>query len=427
MSYRVLVLPEQDPIPLEVLQKLGELVSEGATIIGPRPTAVPGLHNYESKTAALRELASEMWGACNGTTVKTNHYGKGRIVWGITPQEWLIEESVGPDFTCQDDEHAGSLDYIHRQTEYSDIYFVRNKTMSTVHAECQFRVNSRSPHIWDPADGTMKELFVYRTVDGGTSLPLHLSPGRSVFIVFDKSPGSGSFASLVRTGDNTDTGLPVEQVVAVKDHTATIHCWQNGQYLLVDSKGQEALLDVQDLPAPLELDGGWRVEFNPEWGAPEEVMLPELISWTDHAEEGVRYYSGNGTYHRTIDIPAGWLCSGHRVHLDLGDVRELAEIYVNGQSAGVLWKSPFRADVTPFLKPGENVLEIEVMNLWINRLSGDMNLPPDERYTRTNISSDGATRKVPAEPWHVQPAGLLGPVRLLPSVQVPVKSRDRAI
>ena len=115
------------------------------------------------------------------------------------------------------------------------------------------------------------------------------------------------------------------------------------------------------------------------------------------------------------------------MHLDLGDVRELAEIYVNGRSAGVLWKPPFRADVTPFLKSGVNVLKIEVMNLWINRLSGDMNLTPDERYTRTNISSDGATRKVPAEPWHVHPAGLLGPVRLLPSVQVQVKGRDGAI
>ena len=427
MSYRVLVLPGHAQAPLEVLQKLEELVSVGATVIGPRPTDVPGLHEYESRTAQLHELASRMWGECNGTTVKSNNYGKGRVVWGITPQQWLAGESVGPDFSCQTDANTGSLDYIHRQTEHSDIYFVRNKTMTPVNAVCLFRVNNRTPHIWDPADGTMKEQFVYKIMDGGTSLPLVLPPGGSVFIVFDERRPTGGFTSLIGPGDNTNTGLPVEQVVAVRDHTATIHCWQNGQYLLADSKGQKHLLEVHDLPASLELEGGWRVEFDPEWGAPAEVMLPELISWTEHAEEGVRYYSGTGRYNKTFNLPASWLDPGHHVHLDLGDVRELAEIYVNGRSAGVLWKPPFRADVTPFLKSGVNVLKIEVMNLWINRLSGDMKLTPDERYTRTNISSDGATRKVPAEPWHVHPAGLLGPVRLLPSVQVQVKGRDGAI
>jgi hypothetical protein len=103
----------------------------------------------------------------------------------------------------------------------------------------------------------------------------------------------------------------------------------------------------------------------------------------------------------------------------------MAEIYVNGQSARVVWKPPFRADITAFLQPGMNVLKIEVMNLWINRLSGDMNLPQEERFTRTNISSDGGGwRLVPREPWYAKPAGLLGPVRLLPSLEVPVKNRD---
>lgn len=425
MSYRVLVLPEQRQIPLKVMQKLEKLVSGGATVIGPRPAEVPGLHEYDSRTTRLRQLAAKMWGECNGTTVKSNHYGKGRIVWGITPQQWLAGASVGPDFSCQSEENNGSLDFIHRQTEHSEIYFVRNKSMSPVNAECLFRVKNRIPQIWDPADGSMKQQLVYKNVEGGTRLPLALPPGGSVFIVFDKAQVSGSFASLVRKGDKNKTSLPVERVVALKDHTASIHCWQNGQYLLTDNKGRTELLDVHDLPAPLELDGGWRVEFDPEWGAPAEVQLPELISWTEHSDEGVRYYSGTGTYHRTMEVPASWLDSGRRVHLDLGDVREMAEIYVNGQSAGVVWKPPFRADITAFLQPGVNVLKIEVMNLWINRLSGDMNLPQEERFTRTNISSDGGGwRLVPREPWYAKPAGLLGPVRLLPSLEVPVKNRD---
>jgi hypothetical protein len=117
MSYRVLVFPGQQQIPLEVLQKLEKLVSGGATIIGPRPSDVPGLHEYESRRAQLCELAEKMWGECNGTTVKSNNYGKGRVVWGITPQQWLAEESVGPDFSCRPGENVGNLDYIHRQSE----------------------------------------------------------------------------------------------------------------------------------------------------------------------------------------------------------------------------------------------------------------------------------------------------------------------
>ncbi|MBK7437541.1 MAG: hypothetical protein IPI77_12200 [Saprospiraceae bacterium] len=149
-------------------------------------------------------------------------------------------------------------------------------------------------------------------------------------------------------------------------------------------------------------------------------MLPKLISWTDNADEGVKYYSGSGFYNKIIYVPEDWLGSGRSVYLDLGEVRELAEVFVNDRSAGVLWKPPFSTEITSFLKPGSNVLKIEVMNLWINRLTGDENLPDDKKFTRTNIRSDGSTPKVKAEPWHVEPAGLLGPVRLIPSVQINV-------
>jgi len=110
--------------------------------------------------------------------------------------------------------------------------------------------------------------------------------------------------------------------------------------------------------------------------------------------------------------------------MDLGDVRELAEIFVNGESAGVVWKPPFRADISSFLKPGKNELKIEVLNLWINRLSGDMKLPDHGKFTSSNIESDGSTRYSPAEPWHEETAGLLGPVRLLPSATVSVQGNN---
>ncbi|RPI44324.1 MAG: hypothetical protein EHM46_03000, partial [Bacteroidetes bacterium] len=181
MSYRVLALPDKKDIPLEVLQKLEELVLSGATVIGPRPSEVPGLGDYRDKTDKLRKLAGKMWGACNGAEIKTNRYGKGIIVWGYTPNQWLAREAVGLDFRCQTAEHAADLDYIHRKTADADIYFVRNKTMVPVQAECLFRVNGRAPQTWDPADGTMKDQVVFRREEGGTIVPLDLPPGGSVF------------------------------------------------------------------------------------------------------------------------------------------------------------------------------------------------------------------------------------------------------
>jgi hypothetical protein len=422
MSYRVLVLPEKNDIPLSVLHKLEKLVSAGACIIGPKPSDVPGFGDYKNKTKALRELAGKMWGDCNGTTTKVNSYGRGKVVWGYTPQQWLELESVGPDFICQDSELASGLDFIHRQTAHSDIYFVRNKNTNPVSTECLFRVFSKTPRIWDPMDGSIEEQFVYNTGDGGTTLPLFLPPGGSVFVVFDKEVGSGSFASIIRRDEESYPDLPKEQVVAVTDKKATLQCWQNGTYLLTGKEGQEKMIQVIDVPAPRVLEGDWLVEFDPEWGAPAEIKFSDLISWTDFADEGVKYYSGTGTYYKTIHVPDEWFGSERHVHLDLGDVRELAEIFVNGQSAGVVWKPPFRADVSSFLKPGNNQLKIEVMNLWINRLSGDMKLPEHRRFTRSNIKSDYETYYSPAEPWHIQAAGLLGPVRMLCSLQVPVHS-----
>jgi hypothetical protein len=418
MSYRLLILNNQRSYPLEVLLKLEELVAGGATIIGPKPSDVPGVKDYESQTAKLRKVAYKMWGDINGTTIKSNKYGKGKIIWGYTPNELFAMESVYPDFTCINHEIAEKLDFIHRKTGESDIYFVRNKTMDPINAECIFRVKNRTPRIWDPGDSSIKDQLVYKTDNRGTTLPVNLPPGGALFVVFNDRPDAESVNSLVMKTDVKNTGLPYGQLQALSQKTAAIRCWQNGDYLLTNSKGHTKNYTIKALAKQLTLKGDWTVKFDPKWGAPEMIKLPELISWTDHANDGVKYYSGTGTYLKTINISADWLDPGHFVEIDLGDVRELAEVFVNGQSAGVLWKPPFRADITSLLIAGENVLKVEVVNLWINRLSGDINLPDDRKFTRTNIRSDGATPKVKAEPWHIQPSGLLGPVRLIPSIIV---------
>ena len=420
ICYQMLVIPEMPHIPMEVLKKLDRLVFEGATIIASKPSQVPGLYDYKSRTIQLRKLAQKMWGQCNGTTIKVNTYGKGKIVWGYTAQEWLNRVSIKPDFSYQATGDTASLDFIHRTSERTEIYFISNKTMNTIHADCSFRVNRGRPETWDPIDGTIKKQLIYKTIDGITSMPLVLPPGGSVFVVFDITMDSSDLSSLRNMNDRKFDNLPKEQVVANTKDTTTIQCWQDGRYLLSYANGITKPIGINNLPDPYVFEGDWIVKFDSKWGAPAQLNFSKLISWTDHADEGVKHYSGTGTYYKSFDVPDDWIRNHQQWHLDLGEVREVAEIFVNGQSAGILWKPPFMTEVTPFLKPGKNEIKIEVINLWINRLTGDINLPDDKKFTKTNIRSDGATPKVKAVPWHVERSGLMGPVRLIPSVTVDV-------
>jgi hypothetical protein len=411
MSYRVLVLPEQSHMPLEVLRKLDELVREGATILGPKPSAVPGLRDHASNTAELRRIAATMWGADNVAPNGGNPHGKGRVEWGISAREWLERAGIGPDFSgSHGDQH---LEFIHRRTPHADIYFVRNRSSRTVSEDCLFRVHERFPQRWNPDDGSVENVMAYSVEKGGTRLRLDLPPGGSTFVVFTEGSAPTRIASVVRSDGVTDPSLPTPQVVAADDTGVTVRCWSDGSHEMTDASGLRRTFQADGIGGPSLISGPWKVAFDPAWGAPASVEFPELVSWTDHAEFGVRHYSGTGTYLRPLEVAAGSIGEGKRLWLDLGEVRDVAEVHVNGRSAGILWKPPYRVELTALVKPGANELRIEVMNQWINRLVGDQQLPPEKRLTRTNIKKgDG---------WELHPAGLLGPVRVLSSRDVRVR------
>jgi hypothetical protein len=154
----------------------------------------------------------------------------------------------------------------------------------------------------------------------------------------------------------------------------------------------------------LDLSGPWNVKFDPKWGGPAEIEFPSLIDWTRHVDEGIRYYSGTATYGKKFHVretPAGrdgWI-------LDLGVVKNLAEVRLNGVNLGVVWTAPWQVDITEALRPGENTLEIDVVNLWPNRLIGDKYLPAAQKLTRTNVPLKDDARLLPS--------GLIGPVTVL--------------
>lgn len=361
MSYRVLVLPNLRGISLPVIRKLRELVDAGASVIGPRPDHATGLTDYPRNNEEVARLAQELWGDCNGKSVTSHRFGKGRVIWGQTTREVLLADGVKPDMEAVCDDADTKLDYIHRRDGDAEIYFLRNTAAKWAQARCTFRVAGKAPEHWDPITSRIRLLPQFTQADGRTSLPLRFPPYGSMFVIFRRSP---SVETATRVVSNFPTVTPV-----------------------------------------LTLDGPWQVKFDQKWGGPEITDFPQLVSWAERPESGIRFYSGTATYLKTFDVPEALRTAGKRVMLDLGNVRQLAEVRLNGKNLGVLWAMPFSVDVTDAVRPKDNSLEIEVVNFWSNRVIGDQSLPPDQRRTRTNIRK--LTKKTP-----LMESGLMGPVIL---------------
>jgi hypothetical protein len=360
LSYRVLALPEDAVMSPEVLLRVKELAAAGALVLGPKPQTAPGLKNYPHADDELKKLSDEVWGDCDGKSVKERKLGRGRIIWGKPMGEVLVGEGTAPDFEYRGRDKDTSLDFIHRSASGSEIYFVTNRKERPEQAECTFRVSGKRPELWDAVSGETRLAEAFRQAGGRTILPLDLAPYGSLFVVFRQPMARGVSGTAARN-------FPV---------------YTN----------------------PQELSGPWTVSFDPKWGGPAEAKFAELVSWTRRTEEGIRYYSGTATYRKSFDLPPPLRSSHQRMALDLGEVKYVAQVRLNGKDLGVLWTKPFRVEVTGAVKPTGNLLEIDVVNLWPNRIIGDATLSPEKRFTRTNISFK--------KDDPLDDSGLLGPVRL---------------
>jgi hypothetical protein len=344
-SYRLLVLPDYGPISLPVLRKVRAWVKAGGAVLGPMPREASGLQGLPDSDREVSLIVNELW------------HG-GLVATGGTARAWLGENGVPPDFSFTADGEPADIDYIHRRSAAADVYFVANSTSRWVDARCTFRVEGRSPELWDPVSGERRGVTDFTSKEGRATVPLRLPPFGSMFVVFREATASRP---------------PMGEA------------------------------DFREMSAVKEIAGPWTVRFDTRWGGPASVEFRELVSWTDRKEAGVRFYSGAATYTATFELPDA---DSGKLFLDLGRVAEIAEVRLNGRSLGILWAEPFRVDISAAAIPGENELEVDIVNFWPNRLIGDAGLPPEKRLTRTNIRAFK-----PDSP--LKESGLLGPVRLM--------------
>jgi hypothetical protein len=351
-SYRVLALDSSTRrMTLPELRKLRELVNDGAVVVGPMPIDSPSLSDDQ---AEFKTIAGQLFGSGTGD----HSYGKGRVLAGQTLAEALRKLKVTQDFQISEAPPETKLFFAHRRISGGEIYWVNNRSDRAETLNAVFRVAGKAPELWHADTGKM-ETASYRIADNRTVVPLRLEPNDAVFVVFRRN---------------------------------------------ADARSRNIRPLIETTVASIE--GPWKVKFQSGRGAPAEISFEKLVSWTQSNDSGVKYFSGTATYSKSFQAPTEWFSTGARLWMDLGDVKNIAEVSLNGKYLEIVWKPPFRVDVTGIMKPGTNVLEIKVTNLWVNRLIGDQQPDATKKYTYTHMQFYSADSTL-------LPSGLLGPVQIL--------------
>jgi hypothetical protein len=414
-EYRELAMPPLDNISLPALQAIDRLVRAGATVVGSKPVRLTGLPTARATDAEVAELADRLWAGCGSGGQTVSRSGAGKIVCGRSAREALRQEGVTPDLSSAGPARDEDFDFVHRRTGATEIYFVRNIRPEARATVLSFRVHGLRPEIWTPESSAIEPVGLYAATAGGrTDLPIWFAPYGSAIVVFRGAAGP-HLARLERDGREvfprmTPDAAPV--AVSLRNGRIQLRTEQGGRYAATDAAGRRYAATVAEAAAaPIERP--WTLAFPPNWGAPATVTLDKLESWSEAQDEGVRHFSGTAAYTSGFEL-AAQLPEQARVELDLGDVRATARVSVNGREVGVLWKKPYRIDVTSAVHGGANGLRVEVTNLWPNRIIGDQSLPADKRFTHTNITKFKADTPL-------MPSGLLGPVNLRITGAVPMQ------
>jgi len=401
-SYRILILPNFKTMRPELLAKITDLVREGATVVGLPPLQSPSLSDYPACDAEVQRLAKELWGdaADKGfvlsDAVSERAYGKGKIIFSSSLETdadnlypkydftaAILQQITPPDFAS-----GGEVRYIHKSRPDYDYWFLANRTDSVQNTEVSLRITGMQPELWHPVTGERRPLPEYTEKDGSTTIPLHFDAYESYFIVFRHSAQ--------------------QQNPAKAEGKANF----------------PSLKTVQTITTP------WQVSFDPKWGGPDSITFKQLSDWSRHENEGIKYYSGTAFYKTTFDLePEIWNLEygirNRHLYLNLGKVKNIAHITLNGTDLGTIWTAPWQIDISKAAKEGQNELIVEVVNLWPNRLIGDEQLPDDgivgNKYPDWLLNGDKrpsnrftfTTYRHYTKESPLLESGLLGPVTIL--------------
>ena len=346
-----------------------KLVHAGANRIVVRATNTTGLPSPAGLIGKIVVLLADGRRIEACTDADSWESSVDRVRWA-TPS--TVARLGGGPWGQVDPSAAPRLDWIHRRSGGADIYFLANPTKQVVTLQATLRATGRAPELFDPLTGEIRPLPQFARQGQHTAMPLRFNPYQAFFVVFrDRAPEP-------------------KQAIAGLNFPA-----------------RHAVMDVT---------GPWTVQFDPAWVSPAlaasgdavrgQIVFDQLTDWTKRPEEGIRHYSGIAAYSTTFTLPEKPDPAGQsRLFLSLGILKDVARVRLNGKDLGVAWCEPWQVELTSAARPGANRLEVDVANLWANRVIGDAARPEAERLTKGNFQSP------PQTPLY--PSGLLGPVQVL--------------
>jgi hypothetical protein len=417
VSYKALVLPRSGILPLAALKRAEEYLRNGGILIGERPLRSQGIVPPEDQRQ-FETIANKLWSGCEKSGTKHIEIGKGQLFCIASAQEALGANGILPDMQQVGDGKVAALDYVHRRTGKAEIYFIRNTLDKPIETAVLLRVKDKQPEIFDADTGNVEESLLFSpTVDGRTALPLTLAARGSVFVIFRHKTISRNITAIERDGSilySTEhperTSLPHGISVRNDGTKAMLSTLDPGNYRLTFRGGKSTDVMIGGA-ATIDVPGPWTLSFPPGWGTPPQIEMNKLSSWTNSADVGVRYFSGRATYRTVLYLTEAQAAATTSANLDLGEVHEVAAVRINKKLARILWKQPYAVRVDGLLHAGLNTIEIDVTNLWPNRLIGDAQNSDGRHYTWTNIRK--YTKDSP-----LLPSGMLGPVRIEPVYNV---------
>lgn len=420
-SYSILQLANSDRMHIKTLKRLLELTKAGITLVGKKPEGPLSLMEREEKSDVFAKLVNTLW----GDGLKPNQVGSGWVIPENHCSKQLLIKNIKPDLMINELEQYR---FIHRKVGADDLYFIYNPEGKAVTLNCSFRIANRVPELWSADSGDIERLGQFSQINGRTDCALQLDPHESVFVVFRSS--SKNVDPVVNLTPST------AKVLFSENRGMELHADQKGTYEIQRVSGLIQNVHVTDLQKPLMITNSWAAQFDGVGlTGPKVLNFENLTDWTDHERKDIKHFSGTAAYRTSFNLSDKWNLSGKRVYLDLGRVEIAAEVILNGQNVGILWKPPFVIDVTDQVVKGENKLEVHVTNLWTNRLIGDEKLKNTSGYstklkmpswyTNNEPMPDGprstfSTFNFYGKDRTLLPSGLLGPVLLRQEAITPI-------
>jgi hypothetical protein len=352
-TYKILVLKNCKKLTLETLKRIHQLSEMGVPIVGEKPTKLAGYLKSPEDMNTFQKLVDEIW-----SNPKTYiDYNWDKIV---------TDKGLSSDFEIvgRDD-----ITFMHRKIDETDIYFTYNPDSIPRQFEYTIRVNEKIPEVWNPMTGKTKKIGRFVKKDYQTTAWVTLEAEESMFIVFRES--SKGVISVAEPRNEPFTN----EYVLDKDNNLFLESSENGVYEATTSTGKKIKNVVDNILKPTQVIGSWNVEFLKGHDYEATNIFDSLSDWKDNSIDDIQHYSGTAIYRKTFAFDKSGLSKDKRYILDLGDVKIVAEVRLNGKYVGVDWMPPFQLDITEFLKVGDNQLEIKITNQWSNRLIGDERYP----------------------------------------------------